>query len=63
MLLSEKTTEKPKLVGDETVFDMSPEEFAAGVAVCHKAGAELVGGCCGTSPEHIEALAKVLGII
>ena len=62
-IIAQPNAGKPKLVGDETVFDMSPEEFAAGVAVCHKAGAELVGGCCGTSPEHIEALAKVLGII
>jgi 5-methyltetrahydrofolate--homocysteine methyltransferase len=53
---------KPKLVGDQTVFDMTPEDFATGIAACLKAGAHLVGGCCGTSPAHIRAVAEALGI-
>ena len=61
-VIAQPNAGKPKLIGDETVFDMTPEEFAAGVTECHKAGAQLVGGCCGTSPEHIEALAKMLGV-
>ncbi len=61
-VIAQPNAGKPKLIGDETVFDMTPEEFAIGVAECHKAGAQLVGGCCGTSPEHIEALAKILGV-
>jgi len=51
----------PKLVDGKTVFDMSPEEFAKGVEKCVQAGAQLVGGCCGTSPAHIEALVDILG--
>ncbi len=49
---------KPKLVGDKTVYDMSPEEFAKGVMECIKSGASLVGGCCGTTLEHMEAVIK-----
>ncbi|MBN1219460.1 MAG: homocysteine S-methyltransferase family protein [Anaerolineae bacterium] len=59
-ILAEPNAGKPKLVGGQTVFDMSPAEFAAGMAQCLQAGAQLVGGCCGTSPAHIRALAKLL---
>ncbi|MBN2129119.1 MAG: homocysteine S-methyltransferase family protein [Sedimentisphaerales bacterium] len=51
---------KPRLVEDRTVFDMAPEPFAEGIAACIKAGARLVGGCCGTGPEHIEAVRGVI---
>ncbi len=46
----------PRLVGNQTVFDMGPAEFAEGVSKCLQAGARLVGGCCGTSPAHIRAV-------
>lgn len=52
---------KPKLVNEQTVFDMTPADFAAGISECRRAGARLIGGCCGTSPEHIQAAAEVLG--
>ena len=52
---------KPKLVRDETVFDMKPEEFARGLLKCVAAGAGIVGGCCGTGPAHIRAAAQKLG--
>jgi 5-methyltetrahydrofolate--homocysteine methyltransferase len=60
-LLAQPNAGKPKLVGSETVFEMAPASFAAGMAECVQAGARLVGGCCGTSPEHIRALARTLG--
>jgi 5-methyltetrahydrofolate--homocysteine methyltransferase len=52
---------KPRLVEHRTVFDMSPSDFAAGVYQCLQAGAQLIGGCCGTSPAHIRAIADLLG--
>ena len=57
-ILAQPNAGKPKLIGAETVFDMGTEEFAAGMRECVRAGAKLIGGCCGTSPEHIRALAK-----
>ena len=48
----------PHLVGDKTVFDMEPEPFADGIAECLRAGARLVGGCCGTTPDHIRAVRR-----
>jgi len=52
---------KPRLAGNQTVFDMGPAEFAEGVSKCLQAGARLVGGCCGTSPAHLRAVASVVG--
>lgn len=40
--------------------DISPDEFAAAARLWRKAGATVVGGCCGITPAHIEALASGL---
>lgn len=59
-VLAQPNAGKPKLIGDKTVFGMDPVSFAAGISGCIRAGAKLVGGCCGTSPEHIRAVADML---
>jgi 5-methyltetrahydrofolate--homocysteine methyltransferase len=59
-VLAQPNAGKPKLVGDETVFEMAPDDFAQGIEECIRAGASLVGGCCGTTPEHISAVASLL---
>lgn len=41
---------------NETVYSLSPESFAEEMLDLCEAGATLLGGCCGTTPEHIEAL-------
>ena len=46
----------PKVVDGKTVFTVGPEEFARDVAACIEAGATYVGGCCGTTPQHIAAV-------
>lgn len=46
----------PKLVDGKTVFPETPDEFAAHVAALVRAGASIVGGCCGTTPAHIAAV-------
>lgn len=38
------------------VYPMGPEEFAGIVSDCAQMGASILGGCCGTTPEHIAAL-------
>ena len=48
----------PKLVDGRTVFPESPDEFAAHVAALVRAGASIIGGCCGTTPAHIAAVAS-----
>ena len=46
----------PSVQNGVTVFDVSPEEFALATAELVKDGLRIVGGCCGTTPEHISAL-------
>lgn len=41
-----------------TVYDMSPEAFAMEMQQLINAGATILGGCCGTSPEYIKALSE-----
>jgi 5-methyltetrahydrofolate--homocysteine methyltransferase len=60
-ILAQPNAGKPKLIEDKTIFDMTPEPFARGISGCVEAGARIVGGCCGTTPEHIRAIAKALG--
>lgn len=46
----------PELVDGATVFRQTPEDFAAGAPAVAAAGAAIIGGCCGTGPDHIRAL-------
>ena len=46
----------PRLENGRTIFPMGPEEFASWGAKLVAAGATYLGGCCGTTPEHIKAL-------
>jgi len=59
-ILAQPNAGKPKLVEDKTVFEMEPADFAAGIVECLNAGASLVGGCCGTTPEHIRAVVNLM---
>ncbi len=59
-ILTQPNAGRPKLIDNRTVFDMDPQSFSSGVAECVKQGANIVGGCCGTTPEHIRVLARML---
>lgn len=50
----------PQLVEGETVFQITPAEFAAFGREMAAAGVRILGGCCGTTPEHIKALNNIL---
>ncbi len=60
LIAAQPNAGRPELVGDTTVFSMAPKPFAEGVAECVRAGASIVGGCCGTTPAHIEAVRRRL---
>jgi 5-methyltetrahydrofolate--homocysteine methyltransferase len=46
---------QPKLIDMKVIYDETPDQMAAGVAPLLEAGANIVGGCCGSTPEHIRA--------
>ena len=50
----------PKSVNGVDVFPESPEEMAARVQAVVQAGANIIGGCCGTTPAHIKAVRKAV---
>lgn len=50
----------PMLEDGETVYDMGPEQFAQEMLSLIGAGADILGGCCGTTPEHIKMLVDLL---
>ena len=41
-----------------TTFNMGPQEFADELIRCIDNGATFIGGCCGTTPEHIRTIAQ-----
>ncbi|MBQ6018765.1 MAG: homocysteine S-methyltransferase family protein [Clostridia bacterium] len=45
----------PEVVDGKTVYTVEPARFAANMVKIVQAGASCVGGCCGTTPEHIRA--------
>jgi 5-methyltetrahydrofolate--homocysteine methyltransferase len=60
LICAEPNAGKPELVDGKAVYRVSPEGFAAAVEKIHSASVRIIGGCCGTTPTHIEALAKSL---
>jgi methionine synthase I (cobalamin-dependent) len=60
IIFAEPNAGKPQLAGDQAVYGVSPEDFAAAAEKIHSVGVNIIGGCCGTSPEHIEAVSKRL---
>ena len=46
----------PEIGGGNIVYEMTPTEFADKAKMLVRAGANIIGGCCGTSPEFIRAL-------
>ncbi len=50
----------PSVAGDRTVFDVGPEKYARAAADLVAAGATILGGCCGTTAEHIGRLRRLL---
>ena len=50
----------PEMVNGKAVWEESPELFAAGAKKLLDAGVNIIGGCCGTTPEHIRAMRKMM---
>lgn len=57
-ILAKPNAGLPQLEDGKTVYKTSPQEFAEAGRKLVEAGAAIVGGCCGTTPAHIQALAE-----
>ena len=54
-IMAQPNAGQPRLVNMQVVYDETPEQMAAGVTPLLEAGANIIGGCCGSTPEHIRA--------
>ena len=59
-LLVEPNAGMPVLVNGETVYRESPQDLAASAEEFRKAGVNLIGACCGSTPDHIRAMSAAL---
>jgi 5-methyltetrahydrofolate--homocysteine methyltransferase len=50
---------KPRVEGEKVLY-LEPKLYATETLECYKAGARIIGGCCGTTPEHIRILSELI---
>jgi 5-methyltetrahydrofolate--homocysteine methyltransferase len=50
----------PRMTGDSAVYDVTPEQLGEAARSYVEAGARVVGGCCGSTPEHVRAIAEAI---
>jgi 5-methyltetrahydrofolate--homocysteine methyltransferase len=60
LVFAEPNAGKPELVDGQAVYKVTPEEFAAACRRILDAGVHILGGCCGSMPQHIRAVATGL---
>ena len=59
-ILIQANAGSPEYIGGKTHFRESPETMASFVPRIIEAGASIIGGCCGTTPDHIRAIGKMI---
>lgn len=60
-LIAKPNAGMPRMVKGQTVYDTEPGAFAERIQVFTGLGAQIVGACCGSSPEYIAAIEQALG--
>jgi 5-methyltetrahydrofolate--homocysteine methyltransferase len=59
-LIAKANAGVPRMVGNATVFDASPADMAEYAVRVRGLGARIIGACCGSTPDHIRAMAAAL---
>jgi 5-methyltetrahydrofolate--homocysteine methyltransferase len=59
-IFAEPNAGKPELVDGRVVYRVTPEDFASAAEKIYSLGINIIGGCCGTGPQHIGAVANRL---
>ncbi|MFP3897457.1 MAG: homocysteine S-methyltransferase family protein, partial [Anaerolineales bacterium] len=59
-LMAQSNAGVPREEHSETVWDVTPEEMAEYARLFVSLGVRIVGGCCGTGPEHIARIVSAL---
>jgi 5-methyltetrahydrofolate--homocysteine methyltransferase len=61
LLVAQSNAGLPQVVGDHFEYDATLAAMAEHARALHKAGIDLIGGCCGSTPEHIAAMRDAVG--
>jgi 5-methyltetrahydrofolate--homocysteine methyltransferase len=60
LVIAKLNAGRPKIEGGRTVYEASPASMADYAVWCARNGVHIVGACCGSTPEHIKAIATAL---
>jgi 5-methyltetrahydrofolate--homocysteine methyltransferase len=60
MVIVQPNAGSPRTENGRTVYDATPEEMAAAATRLLAAGVRIIGGCCGTTPEHLAAMSRAV---
>jgi 5-methyltetrahydrofolate--homocysteine methyltransferase len=50
----------PTIIDDQVIYQETPEEFASFTKTLLELGVSIIGGCCGTTPDHIRAIKQIV---
>jgi 5-methyltetrahydrofolate--homocysteine methyltransferase len=59
-VMAQPNAGQPKLVEMKIVYDETPEQMVQGVVPLLESGANIIGGCCGSTPDHIRLFRKAI---
>jgi 5-methyltetrahydrofolate--homocysteine methyltransferase len=59
-IMAQPNAGQPKLVEMKVVYDETPAQMVAGVVPLLQAGVSIIGGCCGSTPDHIRAFREAM---
>jgi 5-methyltetrahydrofolate--homocysteine methyltransferase len=59
-VMAQPNAGQPKLIAMKVVYDETPEQMVKGVIPLLEAGANIIGGCCGSTPDHIRAFRQAI---
>ena len=60
LLVAQSNAGLPQVVGDHFEYDKSPEDLTEHARTLRRMGIDLIGACCGSTPEHIEAMSAAV---
>lgn len=60
LVIAKLNAGRPRIEGGRTVYEASPASMADYAVWCARNGVRIVGACCGSTPEHIKAMARAL---
>ena len=59
-VMAQPNAGQPKLIEMKVVYDETPDEMVKGVVPLLEIGANIIGGCCGSTPDHIRAFRQAM---